>query len=138
MTQGKNAAMQDAKGQVILYKNHLEVSLEQDTVWRDAHLIAKIFDVDRTVIVKHISRIYKTGELSADGKTSQMNIYNLDVILSVRYRVNSERHYFIIPSQSKIIIKSEPAFRECSRGGDLQLRAGKSYGARSVTARTAY
>ncbi len=95
--------MQNAKGQVILYKKNLEVRLEDNTVWLDAHLIAKIFDIDRTVIVKHIGNIYKTGELSerstcakiaqvaADGKTRKMNIYNLDVILSVGYRVNSKR-----------------------------------------------
>jgi prophage maintenance system killer protein len=99
----KDVSTQAAKGQVILYKNRLEVRLEKDTVWLDAHLIAEIFEIDRTVIVKHIGNIYKTGELSekstcakiaqvaADGKTRQMNIYNLDVILSVGYRVNSKR-----------------------------------------------
>ncbi len=56
---------QNAKGQIILYKNKLEVRLEANTVWIDAHSIAKIFDVDRTVIVKHIGNIYKTGELSS-------------------------------------------------------------------------
>ncbi|MGV8057509.1 MAG: virulence RhuM family protein [Smithellaceae bacterium] len=98
----KHDTMKDKKGQVILYKNHLEVRLEQNTVWLDAHLIAGLFGVDRTVIVKHIGNIFKTGELSekttcakiaqvaADGKTRQMNIYNLDVILSVGYRVNSQ------------------------------------------------
>ena len=103
MTPEKNVAMKDTKGQVVLYKNNLEVRLEDNTVWLDAHLIAKIFDIDRTVIVKHIGNIYKTGELSerstcakiaqvaADGKTRKMNIYNLDVILSVGYRVNSKR-----------------------------------------------
>ena len=103
MTPEKNVAMKDTKGQVVLYKNNLEVRLEDNTVWLDAHLIAKIFDIDRTVIVKHIGNIYKTGELSerstcakiaqvaADGKTRKMNIYNLDVILSVGYRVNSTK-----------------------------------------------
>ena len=55
---------ENSKGEVILYKNHLEARLEQDTVWLDAHLIAGLFDVDRTVIVKHIGNTYKTGELS--------------------------------------------------------------------------
>jgi len=95
------------KGEIVIYKSpagpDIKVKLEEDTVWLNAHLISKIFNVDRTVIVKHIGNIYKTGELSekatcakiaqvaADGKTRQMNIYNLDVILSVGYRVNS-RH----------------------------------------------
>jgi hypothetical protein len=88
-------SIENTKGQVILYKNKLEVRLTEETVWIDAHAIARIFDVDRTVIIKHIGNIYKTGELdsaatcakiaqvAADGKTRQMNIYNLDVILSV-------------------------------------------------------
>ncbi len=95
------------KGEIVIYRSpagpEIKVKLEQDTVWLDSHLIAGIFDVDRTVIVKHIGNIYKTGELSpkttcakiaqvaADGKTRQMNIYNLDIILSVGYRVNSKR-----------------------------------------------
>ncbi len=94
------------KGAIEIYRSpsgpEIKVTLEQNTVWLDAHLIAGIFDVDRTVIVKHIGNIYKTGELSqkatcakiaqvaADGKTRQMNIFNLDVILSVGYRVNSK------------------------------------------------
>jgi hypothetical protein len=103
MTPKKKVKMQEAKGQVILYKNYMEVRLKQDTVRLDAHLIAGLFEVDRTVIVKHVGNIYKTGELSekatcaknaqvaANGKTRQMNIYNLDVILSIGYRVNSKR-----------------------------------------------
>lgn len=95
------------KGEIVIYKSpagpDIQVRLEEDTVWLDAHLISKIFNVDRTVIVKHIGNIYKTGELSekvtcaknaqvaADGKTRQMNIYNLDVVLSVGYRVNSKQ-----------------------------------------------
>ncbi len=94
------------KGEIEIYRSptgpEIKVTLEQNTVWLDAHLIAGMFDVDRTVIVKHIGNIYKTGELSqkatcakiaqvaADGKTRQMNIFNLDVILSVGYRVNSK------------------------------------------------
>jgi len=95
------------KGEIVIYKARggplIDVRLKEGTVWLDAHLIAEIFDIDRTVIVKHIGNIYKTGELSerstcakiaqvaADGKTRQMNTYNLDVILSVGYRVNSKR-----------------------------------------------
>lgn len=98
---------ESSKGNVVIYQSpsgpDIKVKLEQDSVWLDAHLIAKIFDVDRTVIVKHIGNIYRTGELAekatcakiaqvaADGKTRQMNIYNLDIILSVGYRVNSTR-----------------------------------------------
>ncbi len=96
------------KGEIIIYKSadnkvQVTVSLDKETVWLDAHQIAKVFDIDRTVIVKHINNIYKTSELSeeltcakiaqvaADGKVRKMNIYNLDMIISVGYRVNSKR-----------------------------------------------
>jgi len=96
------------KGEIIIYqtsdkKIKIDVSLKNETVWLDAHKIAKIFDVNRPAIVKHIANIYKTGELSenltcsileqvaADGKLRKMNIYNLDMIISVGYRISSKR-----------------------------------------------
>lgn len=96
------------KGKIIIYKTpdnkiQVNVSLDKETIWLDAHKIAKIFGVNRPAIVKHINNIYKTGELNenstcsileqvaADGKVRKMNIYNLDAIISVGYRVNSKR-----------------------------------------------
>ncbi|MBU4369886.1 virulence RhuM family protein [Patescibacteria group bacterium] len=95
------------KGEIAIYKSpsgpEIQVKLKEDTVWLDAHLIAKIFDVNRPAIVKHINNIYKTCELdkkttcsileqvAADGKIRKMNLYNLDTIISVGYRVNSKR-----------------------------------------------
>ncbi|MEW6684912.1 MAG: virulence protein RhuM/Fic/DOC family protein [Candidatus Edwardsbacteria bacterium] len=95
------------KGEIAIYKSpagpEIQVKLEKDTVWLDAHLIAKLFDVNRPAIVKHINNIYKTRELdkkptcsileqvAADGKIRRMNLYNLDMIISVGYRVNSKR-----------------------------------------------
>jgi len=79
----------------------VQIKLDKKTVWLDAHLIAKVFDVQRPAIVKHINNIYKSGELqkkatcsileqvAADGKKRKMNFYNLDMIISVGYRVNS-------------------------------------------------
>lgn len=93
----------ESKGQIVLYKNRFEVRLEKETVWLDAHQIASLFDVNRPAIVKHINNIYKSGELNkkstcsileqvaADGKRRKMNLYNLDMIISVGYRVNSKR-----------------------------------------------
>ncbi len=94
-------------GEIIIYKSsygpEIEVRLERDTVWLDAHYIARLFGVNRPAIVKHINNIYRTGELdknstcsileqvAADGKIRKMNIYNLDVIISVGYRVNSRQ-----------------------------------------------
>ncbi|MDD4990184.1 MAG: virulence protein RhuM/Fic/DOC family protein [Candidatus Pacebacteria bacterium] len=95
------------KGEIIIYKTpqgpQLDVRLEQETVWLDAHKMVRIFNVERPAIVKHINNIYKTGELdkkstrsileqvAADGKVRQMNLYNLDMIISVGYRVNSQK-----------------------------------------------
>jgi len=70
-------------------------------LWLDAHQIATIVDVNCPAIVKHVQNIYKTKELEEkatcskieqvvrDGKTRTMNLYNLDMIISVGYRVNS-------------------------------------------------
>ena|SRR5690606_26602093 len=93
------------KGQIEIFKtakgSEIQVNLDKDTVWLDAHLIAHLFDVQRPAIVKHIKNIYDSGELeqnstcsileqvASDGKKRKMNLYNLDVILSVGYRVNS-------------------------------------------------
>ena len=84
--------------------NHTEVKVrfEQETVWLDTHTIASLFTVNRPAIVKHIQNIYKSNELledstcsileqvAADGKLRKMKLYNLDMILSVGYRVNSK------------------------------------------------
>ncbi|MDH7554940.1 MAG: RhuM family protein [Spirochaetota bacterium] len=95
------------KGEIVIYKSpkgpEIQVKLDKDTVWLNAHLIARLFDVNRPAIVKHINNIYKTGELdesstcsileqvAADGKIRKMNLYNLDMIISVGYRVNSKQ-----------------------------------------------
>lgn len=81
----------------------ISVKLEEDTIWLDANSIADLFGVKRPAIVKHIGNIYKSSELdkestcsileqvAADGKKRKMNLYNLDMILSVGYRVNSSQ-----------------------------------------------
>jgi death-on-curing family protein len=100
--------VQGIGGEIILYQPReggpaLDVRLERNTVWLDAHQIAVLFGRDRTVIVRHIRNVYTTGELvrdstcaknaqvAADGKIRQMDFYNLDMILSIGYRVNSKR-----------------------------------------------
>lgn len=97
----------DTTWKILLYKNpdgtsNIDVKLDWDTVWLNAHQMSNIFDVNRPAIVKHIQNIYKTGELqeivtcskmeqvAKDGKNRMMNFYNLDMIISVWYRVNSK------------------------------------------------
>jgi death-on-curing family protein len=100
--------MNKNKGDIIIYKPKgkevkVKVKLEKETIWLNAHQIAQIFDVNRPAIVKHINNIYKTLELdkkstcsileqvAADEKIRRMNQYNLDMIISVGYRVNSKQ-----------------------------------------------
>ena len=98
------------KGEVILYHPSetikLEVRLENETVWLTQQQIADLFCVDRTTILKHIRNIYQLDELeesSTCAKNAQVRLeggrkvvrdipfYNLDMILSIGYRVNSKK-----------------------------------------------
>ncbi|MDR0812144.1 MAG: virulence RhuM family protein, partial [Paludibacter sp.] len=99
------------KNEIIFYQPddsiQLEVHLVDETVWLTQEQIALLFGTKRPAITKHLGNIFKSGELNEKevcsilelttihgaiaGKTQiqQMKIYNLDVILSVGYRVNS-------------------------------------------------
>ncbi len=81
----------------------IEVTFDHDTVWLSLDQMAELFQRDKSVIGKHIRNIFKEGELekeavwakfaytASDGKTYQVDFYNLDVIISVGYRVKSLR-----------------------------------------------
>ena len=81
----------------------IEATFENDTVWLSIDQMAELFQRDRSVIGKHIRNIFKEGELNkesvwakfaytaADGKEYNVDYYNLDVIISVGYRVKSLR-----------------------------------------------
>lgn len=84
----------------------LDVRLEGESVWLTQAQMAELFQTDPSVIVKHISNIYRTGELDEEGTcaknahvqkegnrlvTRNLRYYNLDVIISVGYRVNAKR-----------------------------------------------
>lgn len=96
------------KGYIKIYKPktgkvELKVRLEKETVWLSLKQLADLFDRDKSVISRHIKNIFKEGELTknsvvvknattaVDGKTYQVDYYNLDMIISVGYRVNSHR-----------------------------------------------
>ena len=101
----------DRKGEIVLFKaangtTALEVRLEQDTVWLTQRQIALLFAKDTDTIGLHIRNIYKENELVERATTEESSVvqreggrqvkrkitfYNLDVILSVGYRVNSKR-----------------------------------------------
>lgn len=81
----------------------VDVFVNDETVWLTQKAIANLFNVDRTVITKHLKNIFDSTELvensvcakiahtAEDGKTYQTKFYNLDVIISVGYRVNSKQ-----------------------------------------------
>jgi death-on-curing family protein len=96
------------KGSVEIYKDpqggfQLEVKLEKETVWLTQKQIALLFGTQRPAITKHLANIFKSGELeedsvcsilehtAKDGKIYKTKFYNLDMVISVGYRVNSQR-----------------------------------------------
>jgi len=98
--------MDEKKNEIILFENQgvkLEVNLKDETVWLTQKQMAELFDKDRRTITRHIQNIYKDGELeensvcsffehtAEDGKNYKVQYYNLDMIISVGYRVNSKR-----------------------------------------------
>jgi prophage maintenance system killer protein len=100
--------MSTEHGEIIIYqaedgRTSLEVHLEQESVWLTQAQMVDLFDRDKRTISEHIANVFKEGELdqdsvvrksrttAADGKSYQTNYYNLDVIISVGYRVKSPR-----------------------------------------------
>ena len=96
------------QGEIVIYKTtgtnnfQLEVRVEDETVWLNRHHMAQLFDRDVKTIGKHISNalkeelhsvpvIAKFATTASDGKTYQVEYYSLDMIISVGYRVKSER-----------------------------------------------
>jgi len=104
----KNIQDNKNRGEAAVYqskggKARLDVKLEKETVWLAQKQIAELFDSERSVITKHLKNIFETKELkensvcaifahtAEDGKTYKTKFYNLAVIISVGYRVNSAR-----------------------------------------------
>lgn len=99
---------QKPQSEIILYQSQdgstkIDVVLENETVWLTQDQMSQVFQTDRSSIAKHIQNIYETEELERDitcakfaqhlsgGRTYQVLHYNLDLIISVGYRVNSYR-----------------------------------------------
>jgi len=95
------------KGEIIIYKTsknevELEVKLEKETIWLSLDQMAVLFNRDKSVISRHIKNIFKEKELeqksvianfattATDRKVYQVDYYNLDVVISVGYRVKSQ------------------------------------------------
>ena len=96
---------------ILLYQDdegniRVEVIMKDENVWLNVEAIAKLFDVQRPAIVKHINNIYNDGELDKDATcsileqvqnegtrkvTRRREYYNLDMIISIGFRVNSKK-----------------------------------------------
>ena len=96
----------------------IEVLLENEDVWLNTEALAKLFNIDRSGIVKHINNIYKDEELTENStcakiaqvqKEGNRNIkrihsyYNLDMIISIGFRVNSKKSIKFRTWANKII-----------------------------------
>lgn len=78
----------------------IDVKLEGETVWLSANQMALLFDMDAKTIRKHVNNVFFEGELEFESNTQKMRVplsvkpvpfYSLDVIISVGYRVKSQR-----------------------------------------------
>jgi hypothetical protein len=97
--------MKESENQIIVYQPNetvrLDVRLENETVWLTQEQMSLLFGRDQSVIARHVNNIFNEGELNknsvyaknaytaSDGKTYQVAFYNLDVVISVGYRVKS-------------------------------------------------
>ena len=97
-----------ANTEFLLYRTEdgrirVETRVQDETIWLTINQMAELFAVDKSGISRHLKNIFETGELlkesvvaifattANDGKTYQMDHFNLDAIISVGYRVNSIR-----------------------------------------------
>jgi hypothetical protein len=97
---------EENKSEIILYETNsgqtkVEVRFEGETVWLSLNQIAELFGRDKSVVSRHLTNIFTEGELlrdsvvaknattAADGKTYQVEYFNLDAVIAVGYRVNS-------------------------------------------------
>ncbi|HIJ02661.1 TPA: virulence RhuM family protein [Candidatus Woesearchaeota archaeon] len=111
MTEPKDLAIRNSTAEFLIFQaqskeDSIEVKYADGTVWLSQNMIAKLFDKSRSTITEHLSTIYSEGELDKNStcrnfrqvqKEGNRNIernvefYNLDAIISVGYRVNSQR-----------------------------------------------
>jgi len=120
------ANIEPSKGEIVMYQPdetiRLEVRVEDETVWLSQAQMAELFQTTRNNITLHIGNIFKEGELvdsavrkeslltAADGKKYKTKFYNLDVIISVGYRVKSiDLHPPTLPAAATRPATSQPA-----------------------------
>ncbi len=99
------------KNEIVLFQSgelaeHIEVRLDEDTVWLTLNQMAQLFNRDKSVISRHLTNVFREGELNQEATVAKnttvqiesgrkvqrvIDYYNLDAIISVGYRVNSKQ-----------------------------------------------
>jgi len=96
------------KDELVIYQNQsgaieFRGDFQKETLWASQAQISKLFEIERSVVTKHIRNVFRDGELvkdsvcakfahtAPDGKNYEVEFYNLDLILSIGYRVNSRK-----------------------------------------------
>ncbi len=128
------------KGQFLLYQtpdgdSQIEVKLQNDTVWLSLDQMAELFQRNKSTISRHIKNVLEDGELeeksvvaffattAADSKTYSVAYYNLDMIISVGYRVHSYRGVQFRIWATKVL--KEYIVKGVAMNDDLLKRAGE-------------
>jgi hypothetical protein len=105
---GKNMQIRNSTVDFVVFtkgagSDSIEVRVQNDNVWLTQKAVSTLFDVDRTVVTKHLKNIFEAGELDEnsvcakfahtadDGKSYQYKFYSLSAIIAVGYRINSEK-----------------------------------------------
>ena len=105
------------KNELIIFENQnvkLEVNMKDETVWLSLKQLAKLFDRDKSVISRHIKNVLKEelknevvvakfATTAKDGKTYNIDYYNLDMIISIGYRVKSQNGIIFRKWANKIL-----------------------------------
>ena len=111
MTTNNNSSLDNSLSNIEIYQSadgqaDIRVQFDNDSVWLNRHQLAELFDRDVKTIGKHINNVFKEGELDEEATVAkfatvqdeggrqverQVEHYNLDVIISVGYRVKSKR-----------------------------------------------
>ena len=102
----------------------IEVRVQNGDVWLTQKAISRLFDVDRSVVTKHLSNIFKEGELDEnsicakfaqtadDGKTYNYKFYSLAAIIAVGYRINSVNDAEVLQDKGKVTAAIAKEFAE--------------------------
>lgn len=102
----KNIEIRNSTAEFLIFmlegkEDGIQVMYKDETIWATQKAMAQLFGVDRTVVSKHLKNIFKSSELlqdsvcakfahtAEDGKIYNTQLYNLDAVISVGYRVNS-------------------------------------------------